>query len=501
MARPAGAQREALGLAPEAVDALKEEIMAEMEAKLSQKDESLWRRGQVEIRRLQSEQQQINDTISKLQESQAQLVVENQKIRSALLEVTSKFELVVKELRGALRALPQHGRDTRDSPTPSVASTSASDVNGGTAGKRAVELTPESGAGVEQVAAWSGEELAAPGWPADAACWPAVPLGWVLPEAPSAEPLADGAGGAEVSAFCTPKRAAAGAGNSHTESTAAALGSSEAPPRGSPAVLSLASALHSAPAASGLKRLQLAECLPDAAATPAATGSPPGKTRPGGGLSATPAEPAAPQPPVQAPATERAAGIRMVELVKEPGFVTLGVEVNTEGPFLTVESIDEHGLVGRHNLRQTSEALRVRVGDRIMEANGVSGDPSKMLQECKNRQRIVFGIALEPAGEAPRPAPDEQAEELVSQLRPEAQVFVPFAHSEASTTVPAHVGIPPGLTEARPEPAWGLPVELAVPPVQPMFLPGDLSPLAAGASELSGSGGHEQEEVKRTLFP
>jgi hypothetical protein len=191
-----------------------------------------------------------------------------------------------------------------------------------------------------------------------------------------------------------------------------------------------------------------------------------------------------------------------VELVKEPGFVTLGVEVNTEGPFLTVEGIDEHGLVGRHNMRQTSESLKVHVGDKIVEANGVSGDPSKMLQECKNRQRIVFGIAAREAGEAPRPAVDEHAEELVSQLRPEAQVFVPLAHSEASTTVPAHVGIPPGLQEAQPEPTWGLPVELLAAPAQTMFLPGDLSPptLGAGAGELPGNS-HEQEEVKRTLFP
>merc|ERR1719293_468861 len=114
-----------------------------------------------------------------------------------------------------------------------------------------------------------------------------------------------------------------------------------------------------------------------------------------------------------------------------------------------------------------------------------------MLQECKNRQRIVFGIATNEAGEASRPTPDA-----------EAQVFVPLAHSEASAAVPAHVGIPPGLQEAQPEPTWGLPVELLAAPAQTMFLPGDLSPptLGAGAGELPGSS-QEQEEVKRTLFP
>lgn len=488
MPQRANEQTEVLGLAPEAVDALKKEIMVEIEAKLSQKDESLWRRGQVEIRRLQSEQQQINESIFNMQESQGQLVAENQKIRSALLEVTSKFEIVVKEMRLALRALPQNPRDSQDSPTPSVASTSASDINGVNSGKRAVELTPESRVGVEQAAAWPADQQAAPVWPTEPACWPAVPVPWVLPEAPGAEALADGAGVVEVSTFCTPPRVGAGAGHApECTASTAAPGSSEAPPRGSPAVLSLASALpSSAPSASGLKRLQLAECLPGAAATPAATGSPPGKTRSAESLSATPAALAVPQP--QAPAAERAAGVRTVELVKEVGFVTLGVEVNTDGPFLTVESIDEHGLVGRHNMRQTSESLKVHVGDKIIETNGVSGDPNKMLLECKNRQRIVFGIATKEAGEAPRPTPDEQAEELVSQLRPEAQVFVPLAHSEASTTVPAHVGIPPGLQEAT--------------PAQTMFLPGDLSPptLGAGAREQPGSS-HDQEEVKRTLFP
>merc|ERR1719261_627669 len=110
-------------------EALRNRLMSEIEAKLSQKEESLWRRGQVEIRKLQLETAQVTSCVSKLQERQATLVSENQKMRGALLEVTSKFELVVTEMREALRALPQRsGEADLLSPSPSVASTSASDA-------------------------------------------------------------------------------------------------------------------------------------------------------------------------------------------------------------------------------------------------------------------------------------------------------------------------------------------------------------------------------------
>merc|ERR1719253_413638 len=98
--------------------------MADLEAKLSQKEESLWRRGQVEIRRLQLEHAQVASSVGTLQERQEAIVKENQKIRGALLEVTSKFETVVKEMREVLRTMPQ--TQQRGSPSPSVASTSAS---------------------------------------------------------------------------------------------------------------------------------------------------------------------------------------------------------------------------------------------------------------------------------------------------------------------------------------------------------------------------------------
>lgn len=503
------AQYGAVSLSPEALETLKVQIMTEIEAKLSQKDESLWKRGQFEIKRLDAQQQEMAATIAQLQESNAQLAVENQKLRHGLLEVTSKFEVVLMEMREALRAMPRRKEpnDVQVSPTPSVASTSAD-------AKHYAELTPPGSAGAKLAAG-----MAEFGWQQPAT--PALPS-WVLAESPDGYCM-DGAG---ERPFCTPPRMGAGAANSLQESAStAAPGSSEvhAAPRGagSPAVLSLASALTSAKSASsGLKRLQLAECLqPDA--VEGAVGSPARPTRPTEG---------GPEP-----AARHATGLRVLELVKEAGFVTLGMEVNTDGPFLKVENIDEHGLVGRHNQRQTSEASKVHVGDCIMEANGVRGDPNKMLQECKARQRIVFGISNgdaaseTPLAEArsPEKTIDDKenlhasdgdtaagadaaagsaglgrAEEPISQLRPEAQVFVPLAAAaEVSSAVP--VSAPPGLPEAPVAQSWGglAAGMLTVVPPPALFMPGDLSPSVLAAAAGQTGGACEHEEIKRTLFP
>jgi hypothetical protein len=140
------------------------------------------------------------------------------------------------------------------------------------------------------------------------------------------------------------------------------------------AVLSLASALAIKPeeapsphsnGAGGLKQLQLAECLAETThqeVTPSKYSTP---TR----------------SPLQ------------VELHKEPGFVTLGMEVNEEnGTAIRVQSIDESGLVGRHNRAQSSGSSKINVGDLIIEINGIAGDPVNMLQECKTQQVLILKL-------------------------------------------------------------------------------------------------------------
>merc|ERR1719265_1839856 len=125
----------AAGGAP-ALEALKGRIMAEIESKLSLKEEALWKRGQVEIIRLKQEQQQVKDSVHHLQDKQASLLNENRKIRGALVEVTSRFERVVKEMREVLQVLQHQGGMMHHterlaqhlSPSPSVASTSASEA-------------------------------------------------------------------------------------------------------------------------------------------------------------------------------------------------------------------------------------------------------------------------------------------------------------------------------------------------------------------------------------
>lgn len=174
--------------------------------------------------------------------------------------------------------------------------------------------------------------------------------------------------------------------------------SASAPMVASPAaVLSLASALASeAPsvlgsspvseraAASGVsKQLQLAECLAESTmqgnmTTPAASPSV-------GGLAVSSPMALHYATPMQSPLK--------VELHKQPGFTTLGMEVNEENSTaIRVQSIDEHGLVGRHNGVQSSMSSKISAGDLIVEVNGISGDPSLMLQECKSQQVLVLSV-------------------------------------------------------------------------------------------------------------
>lgn len=425
------AQHSGVAAEAEAVQAL---ILKEVEVRMERQSEVLWRKGQAEIRRLQQEQQSTTGLVRMLQERQEQLIVDSRELKGALVDVTAQFELVVKEMRGLLRALPGD-RDGRRS--PSAASTSASEV--------------------------PREELPAVPCPHPSAAWPEmVPHTWPCSGDPTdmrAYDPEDFAYGSYMG-FHTPPRLPAPA--------VPAMPALPATP-GPVSVLSLASVLsNSAPPAaaaspapaSGLKRLNLSEFL----------GQQDGE-----------------QPmPVHVETLE-------IELAKEPGFETLGVEVQQgKDGSLRVAGVDEHGLVGHHNLQQASEATKLLVGDQILEANGVRGDPDEMLRACKAHQRVFFVIARSVVAALPNPtsaggAPRSQQEwacatPQATRMRPEAQEFVPSAQKEPL--------LPPGLE------AFDTPLGLSL---AGGWLAGGLLDAYPG-SVAAASPAPEQDELRRALF-
>merc|ERR1719162_1190266 len=290
------------------------------------------------------------------------MMQESQKMQGALAQVTSKFEHVVKEMRDALRAMPQLQPRFAEhlAPSPSsVASTSASDEIQGD--EQTCHPTPGSSTGTPFAGFGSVDRAHRP-----------TPL-----------PNGRSQGSESIGAFFEQfdeEHVAAGPQRRY-----------RTPPRmpsQSPAVLSLASALPSVslppltPGMSpGFKRLHLADVL---------------ESRIGDASTAS----AVPLVPNNRPSTPRGQGVQSpaatsssptsgrevlnVVLNKEPGFVTLGIEVNElESDCLRVDSVDSHGLVGRHNSRQVSLDSQVLVCDRIIEVNGLRQDTTRMLSECK----------------------------------------------------------------------------------------------------------------------
>jgi hypothetical protein len=419
----AGVVDAAVGLAqmsPE-IGALKAQIIADIEERLARKEESLWRRGQVEIKRLQQEQEQVKSAVEKLQANQISLVSESQKLRGALVDVTTKFEVVVSEMREVLRALPQAVGRSQLSPVPSLASTATSDVgptlSGGCDDNQGSKPTPggfsgcnESGVGISS---FSMEETTMT----------------------SPDPLN----------LCTPPRLAVTQCDESLISGGPQSGAPSANPVAtpSPPVLSLASALQSTPPqqspGTGCKQLNLSECLEQQE-----VGLPVGAL-------------ATSQPSTPERCTDADSGtvpyeeLVCIEIVKEPGFVTLGIEVNEEDACLMVEGIDLHGLVARHNANQDSDPHRLLVGDRIVEVNGVRQDPGQILIECKAKQHLSITVARYiPGGVATRSANHSRNDSANSppsmrQLRPDAEVFVPSAQKDAAAASQQSMVKPPGL--------------------------------------------------------
>lgn len=506
---------------------LKGRIMADIEEKLSQKEESLWRRGQVEIRKLQLEQQQVTSCINKMQERQAALMTENQKIRGVLLEVTSKFELVVKEMREVLRAMPQRSGGERLSPSPSVASTSASEVARDDHSFEQPSDPPSTIMTTEPSGAWSIDRTRrqaqtpltqtpvtqTPVAHTPVPMWHTRGHGEGLTELPWRDEELSGIGDSKT--FCTPPRA-----TSSNEVVAPPPPASwrVVPASPAPAVLSLASALPSASLtpnpSPGLKRLHLAEHLEQQAA---ASSAPSSLTA----VMVTPPNHMGHCEPASMMGHAARAAMQQffsVDMVKEPGFVTLGIEVYQVDGSLRIDKIDEHGLVGRHNLRQESETNKVHIGDHIIEANGIRHDPNRMLHECKVRQHLTFTLArgggasgaekassgwevaglIDPNEESGLSVSEEAvavvaaadvakvSSPLPTRLRPEASVFVPSAQKEGP------LAIPPGLERYDVLGLMSPDGSLFTAALEPTLKGGDLAAVAFP---------NDPEEVKRALFP
>lgn len=518
----ASAQTALLASPPVDLEALKGSLMSEIEAKLSKKEDDLWKRGQFEIKRLQQEQEKVKESIGSLQQNQDSLLKQNKEIRGALLQVTSSFESVVKEMREALRALPQQHAvnlstavvsHVQPSPSPSVASTSASEA-------LRDELSPDSI--YEPTVAGSSEKASMRTTPLTAARDHQSPGASGKKSAASElqrEVEKELSGGT----FCTPPR------NDGSQDSAL-----DAVPPASPPVLSLANSLPPAansPKSSPACKLQLAECLTGGQSSNIATSS-----------AVIPPPPSSPSVRQADSSSSTFRGLASVssakqfdfvkiELIKESGFVTLGIEVNQEdGVSLRVEKIDNDGLVGRHNARLDARSeSRVQLGDRVIEVNGIRQDPNSMLQECKARQHLLFTISRDSlptqmtrkaSSDGDSSADDASGQAASSptatKMRPEASVFVPASHAaqEAQSApplvLPAVAVVPPGFESYDSAGLLTLPTGPALGTQFASMLEAaavgmhghpSLPPPPLGMPMVAGSPGYdEDEEVKRALF-
>lgn len=87
--------------------AFHDEIMSEVEAILERKSDNLWRRGQAELAKLSVDRNQAMQTLQKLTARQDILLKEHMEMRSSLTNITEKLQAVATEMRDALRCLPR----------------------------------------------------------------------------------------------------------------------------------------------------------------------------------------------------------------------------------------------------------------------------------------------------------------------------------------------------------------------------------------------------------
>jgi len=85
-------------------EALRQEIMVEVEAILAKKEESLFRRGQAEIGKLHEERKQVAACLTEITAKQELMVKEHVAMKSALGEITSQLEFLATEMTQVLRS-------------------------------------------------------------------------------------------------------------------------------------------------------------------------------------------------------------------------------------------------------------------------------------------------------------------------------------------------------------------------------------------------------------
>jgi len=485
---------------PVVMDALCKQLVSDLSSTLVNKEETLWKRGQAELKKLQQEHQlQLSAVQGRLQEVESRqqaLLNENAKMKEALMDVTSKFEFVVTEMREALRGMPRRQGAERPSPSPSVVSTAASDC-------RDDRASPSPSPGSTDTSAVLNSS-----------------------ERPSSlRDHAEDTGDAEQDAkegdipalqqLWTPPRGTGG------DTSTTVVSSSTGPSSTAGAtVLSLATVLPDANVNTPSKPLHLAEHL-EQQTMPSTNSAGPGASPNNLSNVATPGS------STTFGSTWSALEFLHVELVKDLNVSTLGIEVHqADDASLRIDDIDEDGLVGRYNeVHGANSASAVRTGDRIIEVNGISAEPSKMLEECKLRQRLIITLARSRDAE-PSPilqdvlegsaAPRSGSPLRSSGLRAEASIFVP----NFDTQPPMHrQGPPPGLCEPAALDAAALLTTVSTPTVPP-YIPApppnpalmDMALLMAGRglpnTEPMGNGGYPQkdsspldhEQVKRALF-
>jgi len=118
----------------------------------------------------------------------------------------------------------------------------------------------------------------------------------------------------------------------------------------------------------------------------------------------------------------------------------LGLNVShnqTDEPVLKVEGVRPDGAVEAWNKQcavGVSQAKVVRAGDRIISVNAVSGDPVKMLEECKEKKLLKLTIVRDGFPLPPFPA-------KATSLRADASVFVPSSADAAKSVVESDVPV------------------------------------------------------------
>lgn len=139
-----------------------------------------------------------------------------------------------------------------------------------------------------------------------------------------------------------------------------------------------------------------------------------------------------------------------VQLIKEQGFTTLGMDIEDAGDSnLRVLEVDEDGLAGYHNARQALDEHKVLSGDIIFCVNGVRDQRDDMLHELKVSERLVLSILRSPQDKSCNtpnsknvgdigPAPTPMS------LRADACAFIPS--SQTDTAAYAHA-TPPGFED------------------------------------------------------